>query len=159
MEKNQTSIQIATQFRQFYFGKNWAASSLKEVLADVTLSQATQSIHDLNSILVLVYHLHYYVAGVLVVLKGGELTIRDKYSFDAPDIKNEQEWQQFLENIWKEGEEFASSIEKLSGKTLWDVFTDTKYGLYYRNLHGIIEHGHYHLGQIALIKKMIKSEK
>jgi hypothetical protein len=28
-----------------------------------------------------------------------------------------------------------------------------KYGNYYRNIHGIIEHIHYHLGQIVLIEK------
>ena len=36
-------------------------------------------------------------------------------------------------------------------------FFHEKYGNYYRNLHGVIEHAHYHLGQIALIKKMFQN--
>jgi len=36
---------------------------------------------------------------------------------------------------------------------------EEKYGNYYRNFHGIIEHCHYHLGQIVLIKKMLLSGK
>jgi hypothetical protein len=36
--------------------------------------------------------------------------------------------------------------------SIWNA----KYGNYYRNLHGIIEHTHYHLGQIVLIKKLLK---
>ncbi|HAI83731.1 MAG TPA: DUF1572 domain-containing protein, partial [Chitinophagaceae bacterium] len=30
-------------------------------------------------------------------------------------------------------------------------------GTYYRNILGLIEHTHYHLGQIALIKKIIRN--
>jgi hypothetical protein len=38
---------------------------------------------------------------------------------------------------------------------LAETFSDEKYGNYYRNIHGIIEHTHYHLGQIVLIKKIL----
>ena len=41
---------------------------------------------------------------------------------------------------------------------LWKEFAEKKYGNYYRNLQGIIEHFHYHLGQIAFIKKIVKNE-
>ena len=41
---------------------------------------------------------------------------------------------------------------------LWETFADEKYGHYYRNLHGIIEHTHYHLGQIVLIKKLLQQQ-
>jgi len=46
-------------------------------------------------------------------------------------------------------------IEQLPESQLWVTFSQEKYGNYYRNLHGIIEHIHYHLGQIVLIKKII----
>jgi hypothetical protein len=36
-----------------------------------------------------------------------------------------------------------------------EVFVDEKYGTHLRNIDGMIEHAYYHLGQIALIKKMI----
>ncbi|MDQ1090003.1 hypothetical protein QE390_004607 [Siphonobacter sp. SORGH_AS 1065] len=39
------------------------------------------------------------------------------------------------------------------------TFVDEKYGTYYRNLHGMIEHTHYHLGQIVLIKKILRNSK
>ena len=38
---------------------------------------------------------------------------------------------------------------------LFLVFVKPEYGNYYRNLHGLIEHTHYHLGQVALIKKLL----
>ncbi|MFT4660247.1 MAG: hypothetical protein ACI8XB_000508 [Patiriisocius sp.] len=55
--------------------------------------------------------------------------------------------------MWIDVEKFSSNIEKLSDQKMSDHFVDEKYGSYYRNLNGIIEHAHYHLGQIILIKK------
>lgn len=48
------------------------------------------------------------------------------------------------------------TLETLDEAKLFEDFADPKYGNYYRNLHGIIEHTHYHLGQIVLIKKLLK---
>lgn len=56
-------------------------------------------------------------------------------------------------------EEKASFIEKLPESVLLEIFSDEKYGTYYRNILGIIEHSHYHLGQIVIIKKMIDAGK
>jgi hypothetical protein len=50
-------------------------------------------------------------------------------------------------------------IEQLPETKLWEDFWGEKYGNFYRNFHGIIEHGHYHLGQIVLIKKIIQQAK
>ena len=46
-------------------------------------------------------------------------------------------------------------IELMSDKQLEQVFIDEKYGRYQRNLDTMIEHSYYHLGQIALMKKLI----
>jgi hypothetical protein len=35
------------------------------------------------------------------------------------------------------------------------MFWDEKYGNYYTNVQAVIEHCHYHLGQVVLIKKII----
>ncbi|MGN6163930.1 MAG: hypothetical protein ACTHOF_05245 [Flavisolibacter sp.] len=43
----------------------------------------------------------------------------------------------------------------MADSKLDEIFVDEKYGTYYRNLQGIIEHTHYHLGQIVLIKKLL----
>jgi hypothetical protein len=53
-----------------------------------------------------------------------------------------------------EAEQFAVLLEQFSEEKLLGDFIESKYGTYYRNVHGIIEHTHYHLGQISLLKKM-----
>ena len=50
-------------------------------------------------------------------------------------------------------------MEKLDEAKLSEVFADPKYGNFYRNLQGIIEHTHYHLGQISLLKKLVKEKR
>ncbi|MEO1033736.1 MAG: DinB family protein [Bacteroidota bacterium] len=148
---------IAKNLHQVYFGGNWTASNLKDHLGGISLEMATQQVNGLNTILALTYHIHYYLKGTMEVLKGGDLTIRDKYSFDHPQIQNEAEWQAFLENIWEEAKAFIALVENLEDDVLNRYLAEEKYGTYYRNLAGIIEHAHYHLGQVAIIKKMIGS--
>jgi len=147
--------QIAKHLREVYFRKNWTASSFKENLADVTWQQATTQIYSFNTIATLVYHTNYFISAALKVLRGGPLDASDKYSFDHPPISSRDDWEKMLDNTWKDVEDFASLIEQLPESKFWKDFWDRKYGNYYRNIQGIIEHSHYHLGQIVLIKKIL----
>jgi len=155
VNKNILSVQIAKHFREVYFGGNWTSVNLKETLADVSWQQATAKVYTFNTIAVLVFHMNYYVGVVLKVLHGQPLDAHDKYSFDLPPIKSQGDWENLLNKTWVDAEKFASLIEQLPDSKLDQIFSDEKYGTYHRNLHGIIEHTHYHLGQIVLIKKIL----
>ncbi len=148
--------QIAKHLRDVHFGGNWTTSNLKDNLTGVTWQQATTQVYDFNTIATLVYHVNYYVSAVLKVLQGEPLQASDKLSFDHPPIQSQQDWDELLNRIWAEAETFATLIEALPDSLLLQNFTDEKYGNYYRNLTGIIEHMHYHLGQIVLVKKIIQ---
>jgi uncharacterized damage-inducible protein DinB len=149
------TAQIAKQFRDVHFGGNWTFSNMKDNLADVTWQQATTQVYSFNTIATLVYHMNYYVSAVTKVLQGEPLNASDKFSFDHPSIQSQDDWEKMLEKTWTDAKNFASLIELLPEAKLWEDFSDGKYGNYYRNLHGIIEHCHYHLGQIVLIKKIL----
>ena len=152
----QVSKNIAKHIREIHFGKNWTASSMKLQLDDITWEEAVQKVKDCNTIATLVYHVNYYITHVLSALRGGPFNAQDKFNFDNHSITNEADWKSLLDRIWHEAEEFANEVEKLPD-SVWDKpFLDEKYGSYYRNIHGIIEHLHYHLGQIVFIKKWIR---
>lgn len=150
-----TTAHIAKHFRDVHFGGNWTSSSLKQHLEGVTWQQATTKVADLNTIALLVFHINYYVGAILKVLQGGPLDAHDKFSFDLPPIASEEDWNRLLEKLWLEAEQLATLIEQLPEERLWEDFQDKKYGTYYRNLHGVTEHTHYHLGQIVLVKKLL----
>ena len=149
------SKQIAKHFKDVFFGGNWTVSCMKEQLADVTWQQAITKLDSFNSIIALTYHSYYFVTALLDVLEGKPLTAHDKYSFNHPQIQSQQGWEDFLNKIWSDVERTALLIEHLPNDKLDEDFADAKYGSYYRNINGIIEHTHYHLGQITLIKKML----
>ena len=149
------TAQIANRFREVHFGGNWTSVNLKESMAGITWQHATTQVYSFNTIAKLVYHINYYVAAVLKVLQGEPLNASDKYSFDLSAINSQEDWENLLNKTWTDAENFANLIEQLPENKLWEDFSNNKYGNFYRNLHGIIEHTHYHLGQIVLIKKIL----
>jgi hypothetical protein len=149
------TAQIAKHLRDVYFGGNWTASNLKDNLKDVTWEQATTSVFSFNTIATLVFHTNYYVNAIIKVLQGGPLDASDKLSFDCPVIASHEDWQNLLDKTWAAAETLASLIEQMPDSALTENFSDGKYGTNFRNVIGNIEHIHYHLGQIALIRKVV----
>lgn len=148
--------QIAKQFREVHLDGKWvAATNLKDQLSDLTWKQATTKVDSLNTIAALAFHINYYVAGLVNVFEGGPLNIRDKYSYDLPPIKSKEDWEKLLNKMWSDAEKFANLVEQMPDEKLSEGFVDKKYGNYYRNIHSIIEHTYYHLGQIVMLKKLI----
>ena len=154
-----TTLQLAKRFREVLLNGKWIAdTNFKEQLSDVTWKQATTKIDSLNTIAMLTFHIDYYIAGLVNVFEGGDLEIKDKFSFDLPPIESQQQWEALLSKLWQDSEKFAALLEQMPDSKMNEVFVDEKYGTYLRNIDGIIEHCYYHLGQIALIKKMILFE-
>lgn len=148
--------QIASRFREVILNGTWIANTnYKDQLTNLDWETATEKFHSFNTISLLSQHIHYYISGILKVLNGGTLDIKDQFSFDFPNIESQQDWDNFLTKFWKDSEEFAHLIERMSDKKLEAVFVDEKYGTYQRNIDAMIEHAYYHLGQIVLIKKAL----
>jgi uncharacterized damage-inducible protein DinB len=151
-----TAQKTANRFREVLLSGKWIANTnIYEQISDLPLSQASKSVQGCNSIALLTFHLHYYIAGILQVFEGGTLDIRDKYSFDMPDLTEENQWENMKQKLWADAEKFASHVEKLSDEQLNSFFVDEKYGSYQRNIDAMIEHSYYHMGQIVLLKKIL----
>lgn len=151
-----SALQLAKRFREVLLDGFWIANTnFKDQLSDVTWEQAVTNVDSLNTIAMLTFHIHYYIAGVANVLEGGDLEIKDQFSFDLPPIESAEQWEVLLNRLWTDSEKFASLVEQLDDSELDEVFVDEKYGTYKRNIDGMIEHAYYHLGQITLIKKML----
>lgn len=147
---------LAKRFREVILDGTWIANTnFKHQLTDTDWTLANTKIDSLNTIAVLAQHIHYYIAGINNVFKGGTLDISDKFSFDFAPIESQQQWESFLDKFWKDAEIFASFIEQIDEEQLLQPFVDPKYGTYLRNIDGMIEHSYYHLGQVVLIKKML----
>jgi len=148
---------VVKHFKEFHYGVNWTWANLNETLNDITWDEATHQIPPLHTILALTYHIHYYYVVATKVLKGGPLVGSDKVSFDHPEVESEADWQALITEIFAQADTFISELSQMDEQTLWNQFgSDGKYGDYYRNIMGTLEHGHYHLGQIVIIKKLLR---
>jgi hypothetical protein len=153
-----STSEIAKRFREVILNGTWVASTnYKHQLTDLNWKIATAKFNSLNTIAALAQHIHYYINGVKNVFKGGNLEIKDKYSFYFPPIQSQNEWESFLTKFFNDAEEFASLVEQMPEEKLKEVFVDEKYGTYQRNIDAMIEHSYYHLGQIVLLKKILSS--
>lgn len=137
---------------------NWTEIYLDDVTADVTYAEAIALPAGItNSIAMLVNHLGLYNYIVGERLKGNNPQPGDDNGF-AIDIKNEEDWQQLRQNVLNSFKTLADAVKVLPDEKL-SAFTPAGHTTFYKTLHGISEHAHYHLGQIMLIKKIIRAAK
>ncbi|PIF43573.1 hypothetical protein CLU96_0483 [Chryseobacterium sp. 52] len=151
-----STSQLVKRFREVLLDGFWIANTnFKDQLSEVTWEQAVTKVDSLNTMAMLTFHIHYYIAGLVNVFEGGSLDIKDKYSFDLPPIGSQEQWEALLDQLWNDSEKLAMLLEQMPDSKMNEVFVDEKYGTYLRNIDGMIEHAYYHLGQITLIKKML----
>ena len=107
--------QIATRLQELFLDGKWiAGTNYKALLSDVDLVTANHRHLDLNTLALLTFHINYYLKGVMEVLDGGELTIRDKYSFDLPPLKSEKDWQALKTNLLSNAERMILTVKSMS---------------------------------------------
>lgn len=149
---------LANRFREVILNGTWISNTnYKDQLDNLDWEIALSKYDTLNTISALAQHVHYYVHGIKNVFTGGSLEIRDKFSFDFPEIESENQWKEFLTKFWTDAESLAKLIELLPPEKLNHVFADDDYGTYQRNIDGLIEHSYYHLGQIVLLQKILNT--
>lgn len=147
--------QLAKHLLDVHFGGNWTTSNYQAQLEGIPFSEIQRKVGSYNSIESLVRHTHYYVQVQYRVLQGERLQASDEESWVYTPCTSAEEWEQYLQQVWADARRWAESVEKLSNEDLMKPFVDEKYGSMWRNLMGLIEHHHYHLGQIAILKKMV----
>ncbi|MFN5091170.1 MAG: hypothetical protein ACK5F6_14295 [Bacteroidota bacterium] len=93
MENNR---ELAKRFSDVILNNSWVANnSYKNQLTDLPLEVVLFKYQSLHNIAALAQHVHYYIAGILNVFNGGNLDIKDIYSFDFPPINTIEQWHSF----------------------------------------------------------------
>jgi DinB superfamily len=148
---------LAKRLKEVLLNGKWIANTnFKEQIESISWQQATQKVGGLNTIAALTFHINYYLKGLLYAFENSKLEIRDKYSFDLPPINDQNDWDALVSDLINNSEKFVKCIENIEETQLDRPFIEEKYGTLNRNIEGVIEHSYYHLGQISLIKKLLK---
>ncbi len=153
---------IGDQLKRAYAGNAWHGPSLLEALTGVTAEQAlAKPIPNSHSIWEIVLHIAAWEDAIRERLEKGPVAI--PADGDFPDITepNETGWKNTLALLEQRHQALLKVIadfpearlnEKLG--TEHDPPTASGYSAYY-NLHGVIQHNLYHVGQIVLLKKFV----
>lgn len=138
-------------------GDNWTDVNIKDTLADVDYKEATtETAASRNTIAALVHHLSFYNDVVRQRLSGNIPVIGESNGFDVPVIKNDDDWAKLKAHNVESAGELAAAVRESPEEKIFEL-TVTGASTHYKMLHGIVEHAHYHLGQIVLIKNLIRS--
>jgi uncharacterized damage-inducible protein DinB len=152
------SKNLANRLQEVLLNGDWIArTNIKEQLNKTNLEEANYKIGNHNSIADLTFHINYYLGGILEVFNGGDLTIRDQFSFDMKPITSERDWQKLKDSFISNAESIVDQIENFPEHKWEEPFVKEIYGTYERNVDGLIEHSYYHFGQISLLLKLIKN--
>lgn len=151
------STYLSNRLRAVYLDGYWIANTnFKTQLEHTNWQQATQKLDNLNTIAALIFHINYYLEGLLKAFDSGKIEISDAFSFDCPPIQSDADWNNMIRIFLDHAEKFSVLVENLDESVFEQPFFDDQYGSMIRNIEGVIEHSYYHLGQIVLINKLLQ---
>jgi uncharacterized damage-inducible protein DinB len=146
---------IGSQLKRASEGGAWHGPALLELLADVSAEQAaSRPLADAHSIWELVLHVAAWQGFAAAALGGEAMPI------DLPEEENwppvvdasEEAWRVAVSNVGEVNKRLRDAVRKLSDEDLEKIVDGREYPVYFL-LHGVVQHGLYHAGQIALLKK------
>ena len=150
--------EIAGHITDCFDGENWTGVNISDTLKNINWQEAQQrTAGSTNTIASLLNHLHYWNGIILHRSKGENPTVPDSNGFDVDELKNENDWNDLKEKARKSFIQLADAVKNFPEEKLKDTYAEGK-SSYYKNFQGIVEHAHYHLGQIVILKKLIKHQ-
>lgn len=151
-------MNYVTDFEQLYEKGAWFGDTYMEKLADVTEKEAfTPPMKGVHTIAELVAHVIYWRTPIIKRLKGGKdyaASVDSPENWVPLDQLKAKGWKKILNDFGESQRELLNLLkqakpgffkEEYSPGNSWDYVVD-----------GIIQHDIYHLGQLALVKKMIR---
>jgi uncharacterized damage-inducible protein DinB len=146
---------IEDQLRRAFEGEAWHGPSLRELLADVSADQAAaRPISGAHTIWELVLHIGAWEGVALKRLRGDFKPLPDYENFPTVTDASAATWNDVVTRFEEQNRQLRQAIAAFDENRLDEVVGDTDTS-YYGLLHGVVQHGLYHGGQIALLRKAL----
>jgi uncharacterized damage-inducible protein DinB len=144
---------LATLLERTITGPMWHGPALDEVLANVTATQAAaRPIAGAHSIFELVVHIRAWADIPRARLTRNMPAPTATDDWPAVGETSDAAWRKAVDGMRESYRALAADVRKLDDAALDGNVLGRDYTLY-SMLHGVVEHGCYHGGQIALLKK------
>src|SRR6478735_6069121 len=127
---------MAAHIREVYEGNNWTGVSIADVINDVNWQQAQQkTIGSPNTIASLLHHLYYWNGIIQQRMNGENPSVPETNGFNVGEFNSESDWGILKEKTQQSFMQLAEAV---------------------KNFPDIVEHAHYHLGQMVIIKNLLQ---
>jgi uncharacterized damage-inducible protein DinB len=148
--------EIAAHIRDCFDGENWTDVNICDTLKDVSWQQAQQHTPaSQNTIASLLHHIYYWNGIMMQRIEGINPSVPDSNGFNIGELKNENDWNALKEKTQQSFKQLANAVENFPEEKLFETSPAGR-SSYYKNFQGIVEHAHYHLGQIVILKKLLQ---
>ena len=151
-----TSTQrLATLIRRTVTGPMWHGQALAELLAGVTVAQAmARPVTGAHTIAELVLHITTWSDIARDRLAGNDPSVDEAMDWPSTDGMDATRWQGVVASLRESYDALALAAEQLGDRSLNERVVGQQYSIEFM-LRGVIEHGTYHGGQIALLKRAL----
>jgi hypothetical protein len=148
--------ELAKAVRQTVTGPMWHGPSISEAVAGITYAAAnSRSVPGAHSIWELTLHIASWAD--IARSRLGERVMPDPpRSRDWPAVPDPSPsaWRQATEQLWSAYDSLADHVEFFTPEALGKIVPGRDYTVE-TMIRGVIEHGVYHAGQIAILKKAL----
>jgi uncharacterized damage-inducible protein DinB len=157
-----TKIQsLISNLKEVYNGKPWYGNSVMTVLRDIPFNKVhLKPIDSLHSIIELTEHIITWRVFVIKKIQGDkEYSVKLNSKEDWSDNREVSvaEWQDVLQRLENSQQELLQLLESRNDEFLSSIVltkSNTNFDFEFF-LNGVIQHDIYHIGQIALVKKLL----
>lgn len=148
---------IAQHLIEVHEGGNWTEVDITTTLQDVTIEEAiTRTPASPNTIASLLHHITFWNRVMVQRAKGIAVQVNDANGYDHPPLQTGADWQALKDDNIISAQELAAAIRQFDETKLLQPILPN-YSTAYKNFQGSVEHVHYHLGQIVILKKLIRN--
>lgn len=151
---------IGAHHDQVWQGSPWYGSAVINGLRDITLQEASGRIANQHTIAEILHHMTQWKKFSLEKLRGNEtfdIQVDSHADWIVLNDLDEATWEQFKNRYAQVTNDLLAEIPNHPDEILGNLVSGRKY-TYREMMEGITEHDIYHLGQIMLLKKIMRDE-
>jgi uncharacterized damage-inducible protein DinB len=144
-------------FKDHYNGNPWLDVNISHTLADITSVEAAINYHGLNSIWQITKHLIEWRKANMK-RASGIIQHAPSHNFIYAIVDtSDKAWNKLKSDFDKVHLEFIDWLHNYNTNSFDKIYEPNQH-TYYEHIQGVLQHDAYHLGQIVILKRLIRSE-
>lgn len=155
--------QLTKEYTDFYQGIPWYGRNFSQIVEDITDGEALAFAGNGQSIAQLLCHMIKWRKSLTIRLLGNtefRASDQDPDNWPAQNTLNAEVWKQAKLEFGELQETIIAELGKRKDSFLDELFVPGNARYTYRYLIiGVIQHDIYHLGQISLMKQLLRASK